>query len=163
MCGGNRQADAYHEAAHAVFGVIFNFPIDFATVVPFISKGGEQFVGTCNFKASSELGPDGYLAGGRLAQWLLVQLAGCVAEWHWGSLAYGSMPVSDSRQVNHLLSQLPESLREIVIEKSVKQIEAMIADPSTWRAITRIGEMLLSRDRIDGDEIEREVLAIKSA
>lgn len=160
-CGRDPEADAYHEASHAVFGVIFDFAIEFATVVPFISNDGEQFVGTCNFKASSELGPGGYLTGARSSKWLLVQLAGCVVEWHRGTLAFGTLPLSDSRNVDQIVNQLPEALREIVIEKAVEQIQVMISHPPTWKAITRIAEMLLNKDRLDGDEIKREVLAVR--
>ncbi len=157
----DRVANAFHEGAHAVFGVLYDFPIDFVTIVPF-SKNGENFVGTCNFKETSEVGEGGRLEERRLGLYLFIQIAGPVVEWRRGTMVYGAMPSSDIRIINELLGELPDVLKEKVIEAAVDFVDGELGNPDIWRAISHIAQMLLRTGRIEGDEVRQEVLAIAS-
>jgi SEC-C motif len=155
----DRVANAFHESAHAVFGVLFDFPIEFVTIVPF-SKDGEDFVGICNFEYTSKVGEGGRLEGWRARLYLFIQVAGPAVEWRRGTMVYGAMPSSDARIIDRLLGQLPEALKETVIEAAVGFVNADLDNPEIWQAISHIAQMLLSRGRIEGAEIRRDVLAI---
>jgi SEC-C motif len=56
----NPVANAYHEAAHAVFNVLLDFPIEYVTIVP-----SAEYVSHCQCLESSELGESGRIEGWR--------------------------------------------------------------------------------------------------
>lgn len=155
----DRVANAFHESAHAVFGVLFDFPIEFVTIVPF-SKDGEDFVGTCNFEQTSEVGEGGRLEGWRARLYLFIQVAGPAVEWRRGTMVYGAMPSSDARIIDRILGQLPQALKESVLEAAVGFVNADLDNPEIWQAISHVAQMLLSSGRIEGAEVRRDVLTL---
>jgi hypothetical protein len=153
----DRETVAFHESGHAVLAVIFSFPIDFATVVPFTDEIGRDLLGLVEYKKVGGLEPGGTMSGQRLRDWLLTGLAGSVIEWKRGTSSRGTMSDLDYLEI---LTVWPEGDRDAVLAVAIAEIEILYEQPRVWRAIERIAELLMTRDRLSGEEIEREVLAI---
>jgi hypothetical protein len=148
-------ADAYHEAAHAVFNVLLDFPLAHVTIVP-----STRYVGHCTCLESSELGTCGRMKGWRCLARLVVLLAGPATEWLRGTMPKDRMPFSDSNDISRLISAIPGIFRQTCCEAGMEYVSLGLQQKAIRRAIDRVAEMLVAEGYVEGAVVHSEVMAI---
>jgi hypothetical protein len=151
----NRVVNAHHEAGHAVFNVLLDFPLDHVTIIP-----SGEYASLCDCLESSELGPGGKIYGWRHMARLVTLMAGPEVEWSRGTMPEDKMPVSDSREIRRLMSPASEEVRGEYLRAGVMFTRFGLSQRPIRRAISRVAQMLLTAGRVEGSDVHREVMAI---
>jgi len=148
---------AYHEAAHAVMAVLLDFPLEYATVIPYTADG--VLIGGLT-KMKTENGGKFYLTNNQAWMYLMVQQAPAIVESSRKTHQPGSISGGDAETINRILNAIPEDQRANYIEKASIGLNLMFNDKKVCQAIERVAEMLFENGRVEGEDIRREVMAI---
>jgi hypothetical protein len=153
----SRMATAYHEAGNAVAAWRLGVPLERRglNIIRTHGRNGPHLIARLLAGTSSWMGPIERIKVEKLAQ---ICLAGRVAQHRYDPRSVRRSrtngPGGDEQATLDTLLHLAGSDREIEAWYKLLNIrvEQMISDPLVWRAVERLAEALIQREKLSGRE-----------
>ena len=150
-----REAAAWHEAAHAVVGTLFDFDVRYASIIP-----EDGFVGHCEL-GSPTPGRGVPLPGiPRIICYLGYSLAGCAVELIRQTMPEDTIPASDADSVKPLVVALAEHIGKDpndCFQEFLAHTVELVSEERVWSAIEQVAAVLLDCDVTQGAQVRRIV------